>query len=249
MAKDDEKKYFQLIGPEGVVFSVGKPFSDRVNAGSLLHNMAAVLTLLSGHSGESRGKVLDLGCGTGWTSYMIGRAGYEVVGVDISPEAITAAEGFYGSEKVSFEVSDYDNMAWAERFEAVVFMDSLHHTDDVLQTLRSALKAVKPGGICVICEPGKGHSRAPDAIEAVEKYGVTERDMPPSLVKRLAKEAGWHRAEVYPHPSLLHRAAYMPMTGSSRKARLLRLPGVRGLALQFIGSLKCRDEGIVVLYR
>jgi hypothetical protein len=72
--------------------------------------------------------------------------------------------------------------------------------------------------------------------------------MPPSLVRRLAGEAGWKRVEVYPHPSRMHRAAYMPLSGTSRKARLLRLPGVRGMALGYLSTLKKRDEGIIVLY-
>ncbi len=248
MGKQDEAAYFKAIGQEGIDFTLGKPFSDRINVGPLIHNIAAILTLIANRHKEATVSIIDIGCGSGWTSNMFGRVGHQVVGVDIAPEAIAAAKAKFENEYTSYKVLDYDNLAEAGTFDVAIFIDSLHHTDDVRKTLEAVRTVMKPGGICIICEPGKGHSTAPDAIAAVEKYGVTEQDMPPSLVRKLAKEAGWARVEVYAHPSLLHRAAFKVLPEGRRLGTLMKLPGVRALAVWYIAAIKKRDEGVVVLY-
>lgn len=248
MGKQDEAAYFKAIGQDGVDFTLGKPFSDRINVGPLLHNIAAILTIIANKHGEGKVSIVDIGCGSGWTSSMFGKAGHNVVGVDIAPEAIDAAKRSFENGNTTYKLLDYDKLAEAGEFDVAIFIDSLHHTDDVRKTLEAARAVMKPGGICIVCEPGKGHSTAPDAIAAVEKYGVTEQDMPPTLVRKLAKEAGWSKVEVYAHPSLLHRAAYKVLPKSRRLGAIMRLPGVRPLAVWYMAAIKKHDEGIVVLY-
>jgi hypothetical protein len=66
--------------------------------------------------------------------------------------------------------------------------------------LRCAFAALRPGGVLITHEPGEGHSTAPASIEAMRLYGVTERDMPPRLIIRRGREAGFGRGEVFPIP-------------------------------------------------
>jgi hypothetical protein len=65
MAKAGERTYFQKIGKGGVDFILHKPFSDPGNAGSLLHDIAAVFSFMP----EPPSRVLDLGCGSGWKNH------------------------------------------------------------------------------------------------------------------------------------------------------------------------------------
>ncbi len=248
MAKKDEAQYFKKIGKDGLEFTLGKPFTDRINSGPLLHNIAAIFSVLANQYTGDTVSIIDIGCGSGWTSSMLGKAGHSVLGVDISPEAIVAAKARFENSNVKFMVVDYDNLGKASKYDVAVFIDSLHHADNPKKTLKAALSVIKQGGICIVCEPGAGHSKAPDAVEAVKKYRVTEQDMPPKLVLKLAKQVGFRHAEVFAHPSLLHRAAYKVPHGSSPKALLLRSPGIRSLALLYCGSLKKRNEGLVILY-
>src|SRR5438445_324063 len=90
MAKAGERAYFKAIGKEGIEHSLYKPFSNGITIGGLLHDIAAVYSLLP-NPGVSQ-KILDLGCGTGWTSHFYAQSGHDVVGVDISKEAIAAAK-------------------------------------------------------------------------------------------------------------------------------------------------------------
>lgn len=240
MAKNDERQYFDAIGAEGLAHSIGKPFSDQTNVGALLNNIAAVLTLLP----PPPARLLDLGCGTGWTSEFFARVGYEVVGVDISQKAIDAARNHYKDlPNVRFELSDFDELDFDNEFDAAVFIDSLHHTDAVRVTLQAAFKALKSGGALVACEPGKGHSKHPNSIEATQKYGVTERDMSPHIMSNALKKAGFTSIKSYAHPSLMHWVLYKKrrsLIGIIRSTAF-----VRGLSAFALATILKPQHGIV----
>lgn len=64
---------------------------------------------------------------------------------------------------------------------------------------------LRPGGVCVTREPGVGHGDAQASLDAVEIYGVTERDMPPTLIAKQAFEIGFRQVNVYPFPNTSFR--------------------------------------------
>jgi SAM-dependent methyltransferase len=108
-------------------------------------------------------RLLDLGCGPGWTSRFFARRGYSVTGVDISPDLVECAERLRQSEglpNLRFEVMDYESCPFAESFEAAVFFDSLHHAEDEVLALTAVYRALVPGGICLVSEPGLGHANS-----------------------------------------------------------------------------------------
>jgi hypothetical protein len=72
--------------------------------------------------------------------------------------------------------------------------------------LKSAFRALKPGGVCVALEPGRGHSRKSAAIDA--EFDVTDKDMPPSRVCRAGRRAGFTRTRIVPAPQHLGKALY-----------------------------------------
>lgn len=203
MAKQDEVEYAWRMSAE---HAANKPFSDG-DCGRNLIRLGTLFTLLP----PPPARLLDLGCGTGWTSRFFARAGYAVVGVDIAPEMIRLATEGRDADRaanLSFAVSDYENLAYRDEFDCAVFFDSLHHADDERLAVRRAFEALKPGGVCLADEPGEGHSRSEDSLAAVAKYGVTEKDMPPAHVVALGREAGFAAFRVFPHAHELERAVY-----------------------------------------
>ncbi len=198
MAKEGEIGILRKQGQRAVLFGLGKPFTTS-ECPSYLTRIGAVLSLLP----PPPGRLLDLGCGMGWTSVFFARRGYDVVGVDISPDKIAGAnlrKEREHADTVRFEVCDYEGLAYQDEFDCAVFFDSLHHAMDEELALRMAFRALKPGGVCLTSEPGEGHSNVEGAREAMEKYGVTEKDMPPRLVRRLARRVGFRECRVYPEP-------------------------------------------------
>lgn len=66
-----------------------------------------VLTELVTDGTIAPGKALEVGCGTGTNAIYLASAGFEVVGVDLSPTAITLARAKPGADACTFEALDF----------------------------------------------------------------------------------------------------------------------------------------------
>jgi ubiquinone/menaquinone biosynthesis C-methylase UbiE len=248
MPKQGEIEYLKNIGPTFLDSARKKPFSDELCALNLME-IGAVMHLLP----QPPARLLDLGCGTGWTSVFWAKRGYRVVGQDIAPDMIYYAEQNRDAEhldNLQFVVSDYESLSFQDEFDCAVFYDCLHHAEDEVAALRAVYKALRPGGICIACEPGEGHSKAPESIKAMQEFGVTERDMPPWLVKRAAKQVGFRFAHTLPHAASFSRVSYLstskaPLDQSERSP--LRQPWLDTLRLVFLNLIGKHRNGIVVL--
>jgi SAM-dependent methyltransferase len=204
MPRPGELTYYERIGESGRQHAVGKPFSDD-DCGLYLLRAGALFALLP----PPPARVLDCGCGTGWLSYFLSRRGYDVVGTDVSPDAIALARAhpiFRDAAPPSFVVADSESLTFADEFDAVVFFDSLHHAIDESAVLRTAYSALRRGGVCIALEPGRGHRTKSREIDA--EYDVTDKDMPPSHVCRVGRSAGFSRSRIVPAPQHLGKALY-----------------------------------------
>jgi SAM-dependent methyltransferase len=195
MTKIAEIMYLKNLGGDGQIHALNKPFSD-LNCGNYLIDIGQIISLLP----PPPGKLLDLGAGSCWTSVFFAKRGYDVTAQDISEDMLKLAEknrSLYNVDKLRFILSDYEQLKLNEEFDYAVFFDSLHHAVDPQAAINSVFKALKPGGICLTVEPGKGHSKLEQTIRVVEKMGVTEKDMPPSLIMKLGRNAGFRKMKVY----------------------------------------------------
>src|SRR5262249_27552955 len=83
-----------------------------------------------------------------------------------------------------------------------------------------------------------GHAQNPVAIAAVERFGVTEKEMPPSKIVELARQAGFRQAHIYPDVMLNQFVDYRP--GAELPAHAARADG-----LADAGILKRRFHWVV----
>ncbi len=246
MAKIGEKNYLKNLGKDGIQHSINKPFSD-INCGEFLMGIGAVMSLLP----PPPARILDLGCGTGWTSIFFAKAGYEVTGVDIAEDSI-----FYAREdkekkkleKLDFLVSDYEDLQFNEEFDAAVFFDSLHHSEDEYLAVKMAYKSLKQNGVCITSEPGKGHSKQKTSINAMKKFNVTEKDMPPWKIIKLAKKAGFKRYKVFPHQFFLSKGIYNNLIRTD-KSIFLKPRFLRELAKYLKILFKRQKNSIILLVK
>lgn len=232
MPRAGELTYYERIGEEGRQHAVAKPFSDD-DCGLYLLRAGALFSLLP----APPARVLDCGCGTGWLAYFLSRRGYDVVGTDVSPDAIALARAhpLFCNDPIGnvpvFHVADSEALTFASEFDAVVFFDSLHHAADERAALGGAFRALRAGGVCVVLEPGRGHARKSREIDA--EYDVTDRDMPPSRVCRAARSIGFARSRVVPAPQHLGKALYTK-TASGASTPWWRFGPLRHLLVQAV---------------
>ena len=214
MPRAGELSYYERIGDAGRQHAVGKPFSDD-DCGLYLLRAGALFSLLP----RPPARVLECGCGTGWLAYFLARRGYDVVATDVAPDAIALANAhpvFREGNPPRFLVADSEALAFTSEFDVVVFFDALHHSLDERRALAGAFRALRPGGICIVLEPGRGHARRSREIDAA--YDVTDRDMPPSRVRRAGLAVGFRRCRVVPAPQHLGKALYARRFGPLRHA-------------------------------
>ena len=165
--KSGEIDYLKNIGPQGSKDAFDKPFSDATRPKNLV-DIGVVMALLP----QPPARILDLGCGTGWTSWFLAKSGYDVVGQDIAQDMIDLAVRNgerYGTSSAKFVVSDYESAGYSEEFDAALFYDSLHHAEDERAAIRCAFRALKPGGALVTHEPGRGHFDSAPRDEGIRR--------------------------------------------------------------------------------
>ncbi|RKN37777.1 class I SAM-dependent methyltransferase [Streptomyces hoynatensis] len=99
--------------------------------------------------------VLDVGCGTGSLSLLLGRAGHRVLGVDLSPRMVEAARAKAARAAVaaSFLVGDAAAPpTGSRRFDVVLARHLLWTLPDPAAALSAWVGRLRPGGRLVLVE-------------------------------------------------------------------------------------------------
>ena len=122
-------------------------------------------------------RVLDVGSGAGDTALLtadiVGSAG-EVVGIDRSPHAVSAAQDRVMAlhrRNISFREATVDTLDPVETFDAVVGRYVLMFNSDPAAMLKAAARHVRPGGVIVFHEVDWHGYRSHPASPAYEKCG------------------------------------------------------------------------------
>jgi SAM-dependent methyltransferase len=250
MAKNDEIDYVKNVAQiENVSieefndYLFRKPFSDN-RCGEYLMDIAQVIQLLP----RPPGRLLDIGVGSGWTSELFCQRGYDVLGLDISPDMIALANK-RSRERLAFRVCDYEIGPIPGNFDAAVVYDALHHSEDTLPVIRNIYDALKDGGILVTVEPGFGHSRTEDSVGVMEKYGTTEKDMPACWQRELMSSAGFGSVQQFIRVSQLPLHDLGTVAGAVEQARhklSLSYESSAGMTSIVVAHKTPRDESSLI---
>ncbi len=99
-------------------------------------------------------KVLDIACGAGYGSQMLGLAGASaVVGVDISAQVVQYARKHYQTPEVEFICADAEQFEWPEPFEVVVSFETIEHLQDPAKFLDRIRTLLVPEGDFILSVP------------------------------------------------------------------------------------------------
>ena len=123
-------------------------------------------------AGLIRGKVLDVGCGTGEHTILLTRLGYDVLGVDFAPRAVEQAGRNAEAKNVEarFDVADAMNLGDQPRYDTIVDSALFHIFDDTDRPkyVASLHGACRPGGIVhVLALSDAGRGFGPEVSDEV----------------------------------------------------------------------------------
>ncbi len=152
------------------------------------------------------GRVLSLGCGDGQFELMLAPYADLVVGIDLSPEAITSANETakaWGVKNAKFRCQALEDLEWSETYDVVVCLATLHHVppDDVPVLLHRVLKHLSIGGLFYSQDPNRrGILRAIGRILPANFYdrfhSQDERELEPTELLKQLCDAGFDNVHI-----------------------------------------------------
>lgn len=140
-----DKKLFNSIS--------AKYFKKDLYASSVAARRHRLLFSLSHFSHNSMPRVLEVGCGAGFSvKYLDGRYS-EYMGVDYSKGLIELAEKLNTQPSVSFKCVNIKDFNDPKKFDLIFMVGVLHHFDNPVEVLQHILTLLKPGGKIIANEP------------------------------------------------------------------------------------------------
>lgn len=157
-------------------------------------------------SSRVKGDCLDLGCGAGWLSLELARAGMRVDGFDVSAQRLEIARAYLasafsgvGTGQVRYEARDLNSVALEPgKYVSVVSWDTLHHIVGIERLVREVHASLAAGGSFIVFD----HV----GLGAANKRLARLAGLPFALLRRLSRKG----AEQTPGPGV---SAFEDVTG------------------------------------
>jgi ubiquinone/menaquinone biosynthesis C-methylase UbiE len=128
-------------------------------------------------------RILDLGCGTGKQLFALAErlsAGSELVGVDISEQAVEAVnqrarrEGLTNVRALRASLDECPGALPSGRFHLVLSTYAIYYASDVVGLLGELASVLRPGGQVFVCGPGSGTNQEMVALVNALDDGVDD---------------------------------------------------------------------------
>jgi SAM-dependent methyltransferase len=209
--------------------------------GHFARNAAPVLLdLLRRQDPTAGGRVIDLGCGSGFLSEQVAAAGYDVLGIDLSPAMVELAR-----QRVSGGEFRVGSLLTADLPPCVAvaaigecfnfLLDRSHTRQKVAGTFRRIHEALRPGGFLLfdVSGPGRVPGRGPHQVHRVaDDWAVVvtaEEDRARGVLRRhitsFRRVGEWYRRDDEVHRLRLFGKAEIVATLSSVGFRVRTLRG------------------------
>ncbi len=160
-----------------------------------------VVGLLMGLDASSR--VLDFGCGTGWTAQLLTETGGRYLGIDPSPEGMAVAgRRNAGNPRIRFHQIDIGEplteALHGAKFTHVFALDALYFVADLEGTLAALLESLEPGGLLTTVSHLYRESRVADSlVDAVTSDHALPQFLSGVQWQILLKRNGWDDVRRY----------------------------------------------------
>ncbi|WP_111672184.1 class I SAM-dependent methyltransferase [Algoriphagus litoralis] len=112
-----------------------------------------LLSSLKNVSFDHTSRVLEVGCGAGFSVKYLDKPYSAYVGVDYSQGLIDYANQYNSKPKAQFICANIKEYQPEEKFDVIFMIGVLHHFDDMKGILSHIVTLLKPGGVVVANEP------------------------------------------------------------------------------------------------
>jgi len=118
--------------------------------------------------------VLDVGCNTGYGTYVLGAQSGEVIGVDVSIQAIAEARRQFSTHGIDFRLIDGTRLPFeGDRFDLIVSFQVIEHIADYDPYLSEIRRVLAPGGMAMFTTPN-AHIRLDPGMKPWNRFHVRE---------------------------------------------------------------------------
>lgn len=118
-------------------------------------------------------KILDVGCGSGFFTILLGKQGHEVLGTDLTPDMITKSRELAKEEETDcrFEIMDAENLDFPdETFDVVISRNLTWTLPDAGHAYEEWCRVLKKGGILLNFDANYGSSNFADTSHLPENH-------------------------------------------------------------------------------
>lgn len=125
---------------------------DILNENSLehLHRYAIATDFVCGKN------ALDIACGEGYGTALLGQYANNIVGIDISESTINKAQAKYIQKGVEFITGDICKIPFPqETFDVITCFETIEHIDNQEEALKEIKRVMKNDGLLLISTPNK----------------------------------------------------------------------------------------------
>ena len=137
-------------------------------------------------------RVLDVGCGGGWSTHLLSQLSSLAIGLDVSRALVATARG-RAWPKADFIIADGNQIPFREKsIDLLVSVAALHHLETG-RALREWRRVLAPGGRLLVFEPNRLNPLAAIGrrLFPFETHTPDERPFTPEELKRLLKQFDW----------------------------------------------------------
>lgn len=189
------KRYVENTKVQGAIdpYHYMKPYDRLPNNELFYRDMYYALNMLQAMNITPKGRILEVGSGSGWLTEMLIGLGYAVDALEPSEDFNQIAQQrttmffeqhrlsyFDGSApRVHFHTSTLEECNFPDNsFDGIIFFASLHHIIDEDTGLATCFRVLKPGGCLGVSCEGAWIPDRPDEMkiydEEMAKYGTFE---------------------------------------------------------------------------
>ena len=125
--------------------------TDEPRALEYYARLLEFVTGVARSSGSERStRLLDVGCGSGWSTLAFARAGYDATGIDLNPRAFEPAS----ANRCELREGSATEIPFpADSFDLVVTYQCLEHVSEPRRALDEMVRVCRPGGTVAVVGP------------------------------------------------------------------------------------------------